>query len=178
MEKDNFQHPSVGHSVSLDPELAFQRSYANTNSHDSSWNLYYSDEGYPYYYNSHTNESVWAQEYSSENNSKEFVSVQENGNSDQIQATNVDAKVESASNSSYDDSDDESDTASSETDSIDSQSDSESDSEEINELNNNVLDVEPKLKTSDLRFDRDFEIKFRAYLRTEEGQAALEVINI
>lgn len=36
-----------------------EESYNTSNEHDG-WILYYSNEGYPYYYNSVTHESVWA----------------------------------------------------------------------------------------------------------------------
>lgn len=133
------------------------------------WILYYTDEGYPYYYHPETQESEWA-EYDDEgdNNWKEI-----NTSNDEIGAVYTEEEVNNSQiyneDSTEEDSDEEVSDEGSDEDDSDDYGSSEEDEETVNGDEDNVLS-----KLSDDAFDRAMEAKFKAYLRTPAGQAAAE----
>lgn len=204
----------------LDPSIAFERrtnyhdndqidqfqvknSYANNphkpanqdNKYDP-WILYYNEEGYPYYFNPQSNESLWADDFhcrvndstvSSNSSTSNYISVAEDfnslsiqkevissdhnykehfgGNQDEMTDDNESDSVDTNSSSNNDDND--SSTNSSQSDDEDNSEDEESESDTNNINPSNI----PSNRTG---FDRAFEVKFRAYLQTPEGQTALQ----
>ena len=112
---------------------------------ESEWVIYYSEEGYPYYYNHSTGESKWV----------------ETSNSDVIGHDDIDVSFSKSNNiPEYSDVDESGDEDSGDSDSSEDESNDDAESDE---------------SEGKLRISRELESKFKAFLSTEEGKKAVEV---
>ena len=151
------------------------------------WVLYYSEDGYPYYYHPETQESEWApyDEYTSAETAAN-VDPYDEGNWKTVQEEYIEQPgdgeevkdSEQSQNSEEDGFEDEEEVEEEEEeeeedDSEDSgqgedDDDDDDDDNDDDETNAEDIDLEA--------FDKETEDKFKAYLRTPAGQAAAEVM--
>ena len=128
---------------------------------DDGWRFYTSVEGYPYYYNEFTGQSVWAQ--LDENGQAKSLAesiryVDQQNKKHELEEVEEDEEEDVEEEENEDDEEEEED----------EEEDEDGDDEEDDEDEDEDLGV-----PNDLKFDEELEAKFRAYLRTPEGIAAV-----